>query len=111
MVISLVFILRKMSDNVPDFDQVVDCLLAFCNEDPSTYELVDELNDADSALFKSACNNVEASRELFAAQKYVEELKAKCAATAKLHNEAKKHFDAVYAAGLAKITALSNSNA
>ena len=100
-----------MSDNVPDLDALRDCLWAFREADPSVDDLIEKLGYADSALFKSACNNVEASRELFAAEAYVREMKAKCAATAKLHNEAKKHFDAVYAAGLAKITALSNSNA
>jgi len=111
MVISLVFILRKMSDNVPDFDQVVDCLLAFCNEDPSTYELVDKLNDADSARIKSAVSDVELSRELHAAEKYVEKLKAKCAVVEQLRIATKKQFDTLMDEALTKITALSNSNA
>ena len=110
MVISLVFILRKMSDKIPDPDAIHHCLRVFREQDPSVDDLIEKLGYADSALFKSACNNVEASRELFAAKAYVKEMEAKCAATAKLHTEAKEYFDAVYAACIAKINDLSNSS-
>ena len=126
MVISLVFILRKMSDKIPDPDAIHHCLRAFREQDPSVDDLK-KLMEADSALSASIANDVKAYQELFAAEAYarkmkakcaafaaeayVKELKAKCAAAAKLREEAKQRFDSVYAVCFTKITALPNSNA
>lgn len=99
----------KMPKDFPDFDQVVVCLLAFCEEYPSTYELVDKLNEENSAQFKSAVSDVESARELYAAEEYVKQLKAKRAFATECRITAKQQFGTLMDEALAKITALSNA--
>ena len=113
MKIFLVFILQNMSGNGP----VHDYIFRLDQENPLDVFILDfihELDEAKTAMYKSTVNDVNLALELRKAEAYVKELQAKSEIATKQRIEAKQHFDAVYAAGLAnldKITALSNSNA
>jgi len=110
MKIFLVFILQNMSGNGP----VHDYIFRLDQENPLDVFILDfihKLDEAKTAMYKSTINDVNLALELRKAEAYVKELQAKSEIATKQRIKAKEDFDAMYAAGLAKITALSNSNA
>ena len=95
-----------MSDNVPDFDEVVDCLLAFREQDPLVYDIIEELADAHNNLSKSVDNDVESAHDLYLAQVLVKKLEVKHALATQCRIVAKNKFDIVYATAFKKINDL-----
>jgi len=101
----LVFILQKMSSNVPDY------IFTFHQQEPLDDfidNFINELKEAETKLSKTTIDDVKLAQELRKAEAYVKELTAKCEIASKQRIKAKEDFDAVYA----KVnTALANSNA
>jgi hypothetical protein len=94
-----------MSSDVPVLDSgdVIDCLFALREKDPSVVDCIDAINKAEEKFNTSVYLSLALSKEVNAAKAYLAKVTAEDAANLKIVVAAKQQYDALMAEGIKKI--------